>query len=209
MSVTCGHCSTRETKVKHSTSAEVLACSQRPRTLGNLASGQQELRTQPADTTVRPVIHPHAAQKAAERATTITVAQGVLHQGYFTVVFAEDDRITLRVRRQRPDARFRPGDMLVSYLNGSNNEDDYVKFAGVEETKQGTCLKVWKRFADTERLAEALKVLAGDPQAAAKAFAVESDHCSKCNTLLTVPQGPDNPYRDAGYGPKCGADIFG
>jgi hypothetical protein len=200
--ITCGHCSTRETKVKHSTSAEVLACSQRSRTLGNLASGQQELRTQPADTTVRPAA-------PAKSSSAITVAQGVLHQGYFTVVFAEDDRVTLRVRRQRADARFRPGDMLVSYLNGSNNEDDYVKFASVEETKQGTCLKVWRRFADNERLAEALKVLAGDPQAAAKAFAVESDHCSKCNLLLTVPQGPDNPYRDAGYGPKCGADIFG
>jgi hypothetical protein len=199
--ITCGHCSTRETKVKHATAAEVRACSQRPRTLGNLASGQQELRTQPADTTVRPA--------AAPKTSALTVAQGVLHQGYFTVVFAEDDRITLRVRRQRADARFRPGDMLVSYLNGSNNEDDYVKFASVEETKQGTHLKVWKRFADTERLAEALKVLAGDPQAAAKAFAVESDHCSKCGLLLTVPQGPDNPYRDQGYGPKCGADIFG
>jgi hypothetical protein len=202
MSFTCGHCSSKTDKIKHETVAEVFACSQRPRTLQSVATGQQEVRVQPAGTTVRPAA-------PAKSSSAITVTQGVLHEGYFTVVFAEDDRITLRVRRQRSNAKFRPGDLLVSYLNGSNNEDDYVKFAGVEETKQGTSLKVWRRFADNERLSEALKVLAGDPQAAAKAFAVESDHCSKCGLLLTVPQGPDNPYRDQGYGPKCGADIFG
>jgi hypothetical protein len=208
MSFTCGHCSTRETKVRHETVAEVFTCSQRPRTLQSIATGQQELRVQPAGTTVRPVGYgPEAA--ARKPSSAITVTQGVLHQGYFTIVFDEGDRITIRVRKQRADASFRPGDMLVSYLNGSNNEDDYVKFGSVEETKAGTHLKVWRRFADNERLTEALKVLAGDPQAAAKAFAVESDHCSKCNLLLTVPQGPDNPYRDLGYGPKCGADIFG
>jgi hypothetical protein len=207
MPFTCGHCSTRETKVKHDTAADVFACSQRPRTLQGLATGQQELRTQPADTTVRPAGYgPEAAPRKTSPAVTVG---GILHEGYFTIVFAEDDRVTLRVRKQRANATFRPGDTLVSYLNGSNNEDDYVKFASVETNAKGTYLRVWKRFADNERLVEALKVLAEDPQAGAKAFAVESDHCSKCGLLLTVPQGPDNPYRDAGYGPKCGADIFG
>lgn len=139
---------------------------------------------------------------------------GVLHKGYFTITFEDGSRRTLRLRRQDKDASFKPGVMLIGYLNGSNNEVDYLNVGEVREFNgQPVGVSIWVKHRVKTEIVEAIKVLCGDPQAAAKAYAQESDHCSNCNRPLTVPQGPKsqklNPYRDAGYGPDCGEEILG
>lgn len=150
----------------------------------------------------------------AELPYSINVTQGTLHKGYFTVVFADGTRRTLRLRRQAKDASFRPGVMLVGLLTGSDNTGDYTSVGEVyERGGKAAKVKIWKKHRENRILTEAIRVLCGDPQAAAKAYAQESDRCSKCNHELTVPQGPKkdgfNPYRDAGYGPDCGDEVFG
>jgi hypothetical protein len=196
MSVKCGNKTCPAENRHHETVADVRACfGQGPRTLDSVAAGQP-LRVAPQ----RPV-------------TTIPV-QGTLHKGTFTVVFADNSRRTIKIRRQNKNANFRPGVMLVKYLSGPNNENDYTAFGEVvEENGRLVAVKIWKRYQDKAMIVEAVKVLCQDPQAAAKAYAQESDRCANCNHELTVPQGPKkenlNPYRDAGYGPDCGEEIFG
>jgi hypothetical protein len=200
MSVRCGNRKAHQGQSgTHESAAEGRAC----------FAGTYAQTSASAPVPERPIPSQSVPARLAAAPSPLSVAKGVLHEGYFTVVFAEDDRITLRVRRQRKNSTFRPGELLVSYLSGSDNEGDYTGFAFVDESGPAPIVRLWKKHRGNERLTQAVKVLAGDPQAAAKAFAVESDHCSKCGLLLTVPQGPDNPYRDQGYGPKCGADIFG
>lgn len=163
---------------------------------------------------------PKAAKPAMDRMASLLrqpgqiEVSGILHKGYFTVTFEDGSRRTLRVRRQNKDSDFMPGTLLIGYLNGSNNEVDYQNVAEVREFNgQPVGVRVWVKHRNKTEIVEAIKVLCGDPQAAAKAYAQESDHCSNCNRPLTVPQGPKaqnlNPYRDDGYGPDCGEEILG
>jgi hypothetical protein len=203
MSVRCGNrkCDNQNT---HATPADVRACfaglyaQSAPRTLQGLASGEQELRVAPPNATVHP-------------APSGILLSGKLHEGYFTVTLADGERRTFRIRRQVKDAKFAPGELLISYLSGSDNESDYTGCAFVSERHGLTVsIRPYKKIRGDGELMEALRVLAGDPAAAGKGYAEESGNCFKCNRLLTVPQGPKaqglNPYRDAGLGPKCGEE---
>lgn len=139
---------------------------------------------------------------------------GPLQKGYFTVTFDGGERRTLRLRRQDKDADFRPGQLLIGYLDGPNNEGDYQNVGEVREVDgKAVAVRIWYKHRNKTAVVEAIKVLCGDPLAAIKAYAEESGRCSHCNHLLTVPQGPRsqklNPYRDRGLGPDCGEEILG
>lgn len=196
MSVKCGNRRVHGTEKDfyHETPADVFACFQ---------GGAQ-----------RPQAQPKSASAPAELPHSISVKAGVLHKGYFTVVFEDGTRRTLRLRRQAKDDSFKPGVMLVSLLTGPDNTASYTNVGEVYENRGiARKVRVWRKHQQNELLLEAVRVLCGDPQAAAKAYAQESDRCSKCNHELTVPQGPKsqhlNPYRDDGYGPDCGEEILG
>jgi hypothetical protein len=190
MSVLCGNRIHTE-KTFHDDAAAVLTC---------FRSGQAA-RT-PA---------PSAPPRPAAPAPTGILLSGKLHEGYFTVMLASGERRTFRIRRQAKDARFAPGELLVSYLSGSDNENDYTGCAFVSERHGMTVsIRPYKKVRGDGLLMEALRVLAGDPAAAGKGYAEESGNCYKCNRVLTVPQGPKaqglNPYRNLGLGPKCGEE---
>lgn len=117
--------------------------------------------------------------------------------GTYTVVFENGDYRTLRVRTQDEFASFKPGVTLLDFLSGSNNERDYTGFAEVEANGN---VKPWRRFADNVELREAVRVLVGDPRAAAAAYGIESEHCGMCGRKLSTPESLAR-----GIGPDCAA----
>lgn len=137
-----------------------------------------------------------------ETPAPVVAARPVAHQipeGRYTVTFADGTYKTLRAERQAADADFMPGRIVLSYLSGSNNDADYTSFAHALEN--GTVV-VWKRHQANESLREALKVLIGSPQAAAKAYAEHSGNCFMCGRTLTTPESIK-----AGVGPTCAGKV--
>jgi hypothetical protein len=121
-------------------------------------------------------------------------AKVAVPDGTYTVEFADGSYRTLRVRIQPEDSDFMPGQQVVGYLRGSNNDHDYTNFAHL---KRGE-VYVWKKHRDSTEIIEALRVLVGDPKAAAIAYARQSGRCALCGRTLTVPASIE-----AGIGPVC------
>jgi hypothetical protein len=204
MSVKCGNHG-KGSQVHHESIAAVRACFQNRYT----ASAPK-----PASAPQRPAA-PKTPKPAPRRQADLLVrpgeiaVTGTLHEGYFTVVFEGGERRTLRVRRQAKNSAFKPGQLLVSYLDGSDNENDYQSVGEAREFDgKAVAVRIWYKHRSKEMIVEAVKVLCGDPQAAASAYAEESDNCSACNHVLTVPV-EENPYRKYGLGPKCGPKHLG
>ena len=112
---------------------------------------------------------------------------------------------TIRIKTQKADDSFMPGERIASLLNGPNNESDYVQFAFVKPNGR---VIVWRRFrgenmadgdggpSQYERLAKMIQ----DP-ARFEVRGIEylfATTCRKCNRKLTTPQS----IRD-GIGPVC------
>lgn len=117
-------------------------------------------------------------------------------EGTFTVVLANGERRTLKIRRQPADRDFMPGKLIVSYLSGSDNESAYTRFAHISDGR----LFTWKRFKQESVLVLAANVLL-DPESAANAglaYAMESGRCCICGRKLTVPASIS-----MGMGPEC------
>ena len=101
--------------------------------------------------------------------------------------------ITLRVRQQPEDADFAPGETLVGYLSGPDNQADYTQFAFL--SRRGR-LSVWKKHrgnGEEPRYVKAARHLVADPGD----FLV-SRHCFNCNAELTTPESVE-----LGFGPEC------
>lgn len=143
---------------------------------------------------------PRAARSAAPVASAAVAPAPKIADGYYTVEFASGDYRTFRVRTQPADADFAPGQQIISYLSGSDNESSYTRFGFV----RGATVAPWRRFAGDTVLVRAAKVLE-DPEAAAKtglAFALRSNRCYRCGHQLTVPASIH-----AGLGPDCAAKV--
>jgi len=102
------------------------------------------------------------------QAAPVMEATVPLIEGTFTVSFEDGGHKTLRVRRQREDAKFKPGELLVGHLVGPDNDNDYTNVGHVTPSGQ---VSIWRKHRDNARLAEAIRVLVGDPKAAATAYA--------------------------------------
>lgn len=118
-----------------------------------------------------------------------------LMEGKFTVVFEDGSHKTLRIRRQHENASFKPGEVLIGHLTGPNNQCDYTNVGQIAPNGR---VSVWRKHQGNERLAEAIRVLAGDPLAAAKAYATESGVCAFGDHELTTKIS-----LEMGYGPGC------
>lgn len=129
-----------------------------------------------------------------------------LMHGTYTVQFADGSYRVLKINKQGQDEEFKPGVVLLSYMTGPNNEKDFRGFG--EVTPEGT-VKIWFKHRNNVELLRALDALLGRPQAGDEDVEIEhSGICAACTTKLTAPVS-ENPYRDLGYGPKCGKRIFG
>jgi hypothetical protein len=111
------------------------------------------------------------------------------------------EHITFQVRRQHEEADFAPGEVILSYLSGSNNERDYTGCAFVKDDGR---VILWKRYRGNEnsKLQAGVRVLQGDPKAAAAAYALESGCCSICGRKLTRPHAIEQ-----GMGDDCAAKF--
>lgn len=121
-----------------------------------------------------------------------------LREGFFTVVHSDDSEheyTTVRIRKQRPDDQFAPGQFVLSYLSGSDNDRDYTQFA--VEMPDGPIV-LFKKFRGNDRLRKAIDVLSADPKKAGLGYALKSGCCSRCGRKLTVPAS-----LHAGMGPDC------
>lgn len=113
--------------------------------------------------------------------------------GIYTVEDENGGHMTFKVILQASDDDFAPGELLVKYLSGSDNYNDYTGCAFIK----GNSIRVWKSFrgGPVERFA---RIFEADPEAA-----LESKHCARCGERLTHP---DSVKR--GFGPDCAKRGF-
>lgn len=128
--------------------------------------------------------------------------------GTYTVQYADGSYKVIRIRIQPLDDDFMPGVALIGYQNGPSNVSDFRNFANVRAN--GT-FAFWRRWSkpELERAVVAILEANGGIYTTPEGERVEvtkSDNCAKCGQPLTAPSDK-NPYRDAGYGPKCGPAV--
>lgn len=111
-----------------------------------------------------------------------------LRDGIYTLQTASGHR-TLRLRTQASDDKFKPGEQIVAFLSGSDNERDYTGFG----TTTNGVLKVWARHRGNADLVADANALLADPGAA-----LVSAECYRCHRTLTTPDSIQ-----AGIGPEC------
>lgn len=123
--------------------------------------------------------------------------------GYFTVVHEDGSHTTYRLTRQKDDADFLPGQMLVGRLVGKDNESDYVTVGNI--TKQDHFAKVWRKHQDpTNAILRDLDTIQTRRGETGKNYAVRSRNCWRCGRLLT---DTDNHAFALGLGPKCARKL--
>lgn len=118
------------------------------------------------------------------------------------------DHRTVRVSRQKADAKFAPGQRIAELLVGPDNENDFQGFAFV--TDEGE-LRVWKKKAGkiTTAIAAILADLTSSEPESTEWFRRgywlhTSGMCFRCNRKLTTPESIET-----GIGPVCRKKIGG
>ncbi|WP_428957924.1 DUF6011 domain-containing protein [Streptomyces sp. cg35] len=111
-------------------------------------------------------------------------------EGYFTAQFGDsgNDYVTLRFRRQGTNRSFKPGQILVGYLAGPDNQSSYESFASVDS--RGRCW-IWHAYTGNQRLRQAVASVLGDQRLAGEAWARMSQRCWLCGQPLTTPESLD------------------
>ena len=125
-------------------------------------------------------------RRIAAEAVAPDVSSIKTHNGIFSVQSkATGEHRTFRVRTQKDDAKFAPGERLVSLLTGPDNGADYQSFGIL---KRDGSIVIWKKHHGTqfEKLARFLENL--DSHAAAGRVTVHAEtKCRRCNKRLTTP----------------------
>lgn len=133
------------------------------------------------------------------------LAGPVLHNGVYTVKNRKTGEYrTFRVKTQKKDASFAPGQRVIGLLTGSNNESDYTGFGFVSDagvavwTKKrgdGVTKSAWEWYAE---MVWTLGVDAGLSPFAEQYTMELAGQCCICNRMLTTPESIK-----AGIGPVC------
>lgn len=169
---------------------------------GWVAAGKGERRSDPHDR-VWKTFHlagectrsavPAKEQGVYDAPVRIPIPDGAeMRPSLFTL---EDDQghITMRILRQKPDDRFKPGTDLIGYLSGTDNTADYQTFGEISSVRGSRQVVVWKRYAGNERLIAAIRRIVTDPDSVRHAKL-----CTRCGEVLTNPAS-----LDAWIGPWC------
>lgn len=126
--------------------------------------------------------------------------QRSVEDGTYTAVAADGSYATVRIKTAGKNSAL-AGKRILSYLSGSDNERDFTGIGFFD----GQIARLWKRFADSPRMQryiDAVRAIAGDPQAAGFLYAQQSGNCYRCGRTLTVPAS-----LSAGLGPECAKKI--
>lgn len=133
-------------------------------------------------------------RKAREEAPKVApvkeapVTEFAVWPGTYTVE-TESGRRTFKVTVQKSDAKFAPGAVILSFLSGPDNGNDFTGFAFLD----GTTIRPWKRFKESTELLGFAERLVANPEAA-----LVAKNCARCGETLTVPESIR-----AGFGPVC------
>lgn len=133
-----------------------------------------------------------------------------IHNGFLTVTNqSTGEHRTFRVRTQKDDAKFAPGERIVSLLIGPDNTSDYQGFGFV---KDNGWIILWKRnrTPQYEGLAKALRLASRALERGEDTFTTPratysvqlSKRCLRCNRTLTTPESLSR-----GIGPECAAAM--
>lgn len=144
------------------------------------------------------------ARQEAEQAPQPTLDVKVEHDfaglpdGTYTVVLGTEHR-TFKVKTQKTDAKFAPGQRVLSGLVGPDNTSDYVGLGFVSTDARGKHhLRPWKKYRDSGAVTQqAAQALLSDPRSALVAAV-----CCRCQRTLTTPESIA-----AGIGPDCANKV--
>lgn len=104
---------------------------------------------------------------------------------------------TFRIRRQPDDAKFAPGQRIVSLLTGPDNEADYTGFAFLTDAGH---LCMWKKYRDSTAF-NAYRKMLEQPERYRESHGLEyavEKRCARCFRRLTTPESISR-----GLGPEC------
>ena len=107
---------------------------------------------------------------------------------------------TIRIKTQKADANFAPGERIAYLLNGHNNENDYLPFAFVKPNGR---VIVWHKHRGTPgnpSQYDKLAVMIAYPDHYQELGIVYhfAAKCRRCNRKLTTPESISS-----GIGPVC------
>lgn len=129
-----------------------------------------------------PIVTEHAPESVVEPPKVNPWA------GIYTIETSHGHR-TFKVRSNPEDSDFAPGKTVLSFLNGSDNDNDYKGFAFLVDGGA----QIWKRFAGNSSLAADTAQFLANPDGA-----LVAKLCARCGHTLTTPGSIA-----AGYGPDC------
>lgn len=158
---------------------------------GNIAAEEAERRLHEEEE--RLLAEEEAKQKAQEANAQL---DHPLYDGVYTIETADvsgSSHRTFRLKTQAKDADFAPGNQIIEYLSGPDNDSDYTGFGFVDRNALGYFVRVWKRYKDNVALQRDAETLLSDPDGA-----LSSAQCFACHRTLTVPASVNQ-----GYGPEC------
>lgn len=102
---------------------------------------------------------------------------------------------TFRIKTQPDDARFAPGERILSLLTGPDNTSDYTQIGFVKSDGR---VILWRRFR-TDHYEKLVSVLRRPDYWRERGMAYEFEgRCRKCNRALTTPES-----LRSGIGPVC------
>lgn len=108
---------------------------------------------------------------------------------------ATSDYRTFRIRTQKDDAKFAPGQRIISLRTGPGNSwQDWRQFGFV--TEDG--IKVWRSKSNLIPLAKAFWAIVAEERFGEQYEVLVSATCFRCNRELTVPASIKS-----GIGPVC------
>lgn len=120
------------------------------------------------------------------------------HNGKITVEnTATGNHRTFRIRTQKSDAKFAPGERILSLLTGPDNQSSYTQIGFVKPDGR---VILWQKYR-TEQYRSLVRVLRNPGQYPTCVYHYEG-RCRVCDRSLTTPESISS-----GIGPVCGGRL--
>jgi hypothetical protein len=117
------------------------------------------------------------------------------HNGTITITnAATGQHRTFRIKTQKADAKFAPGERIVSLLTGPDNEQSFTQFGFV---KSNGYIALWNKYR-TATFRTYCRMLRYPGEYADRCEYLYEGRCRRCDRKLTVPESIKS-----GIGPVC------